>query len=237
MAEPNALERLSYALRNALGARNRARSPRAQVSDSGLGEVELTLADAPLAPALPEPALEDMPIDRDDTLRRLAREREQNTDSMRNIQAPIPRRRDETEMTDRELFAELVQTLNDNAALARSAEERARELYREQRSHRAAEQARRAARRADRISSCYDHCCFRRQWSACGVGIMICIGALITLAVLTKGTKLSAEAFSEVDNGSFGKTLLLLLLGGSIVTLASVCLFCCQEFCCCQLRS
>ena len=37
----------------------------------------------------------------------------------------------------------------------------------------------------------YDFCCCAEQWSEFCVGIMICIGALITVAVL-KGTKLSA---------------------------------------------
>ena len=94
MAEPSALERLSHALRNALVARNRARNPRARVSDSRVGGVEL-----PTEPAPPEPAIvEDMPIDRGATLTRLAQAREDNTDSMRDIQAPI-----ETEMAGREL--------------------------------------------------------------------------------------------------------------------------------------
>ena len=115
MAEPNALERLSpgalVALRNALVARNRARNPRARVSD--LGGVELPTAAPPLAPAPPEPALvEDMPIDRGATLPRLAQAGEDNTDSMRDIQAPI-----ETEMTGRELdFAEIRRNANMEAS-------------------------------------------------------------------------------------------------------------------------
>ena len=56
------------------------------------------------------------------------------------------------------------------------------------------------------------------QWSAFCVGIMICIGALITVAVRSKGTKLSAEfiraeAYSVSDDGFFLKLIFLLVLG------------------------
>ena len=50
----------------------------------------------------------------------------------------------------------------------------------------------------------YDFCCCAEQWSEFCVGIMICIGALITVAVL-KGTKLlSAYAFFAYTGGRAG---------------------------------
>ena len=205
MAAPNALERLlPYASRNALGARARARSARAGPG-TGLGDVELTTADATALPAraLPAPAhVIDMPMDGSGVRFRLAGARAENRQRRRAMRVPIPHRRNATDMTTVELLAELQQTNDDNTALARS------EQARDEQARHADEETRRQDEDADMedrtsISAWLDFCCewndfcFADQWrcNLLCVGIMICILALITFAVV-EGTKLSAQSFS-----------------------------------------
>ena len=118
------------------------------------------------------------------------------------MRVPIPHRRNATDMTTVELLAELQQTNDDNTALARS------EQARDEQARHADEETRRQDEDADMedrtfISAWLDFCCewndfcFADQWrcNLLCVGIMICILALITFAVV-EGTKLSAQSFS-----------------------------------------